>query len=103
MQRTDFGELGVADALCGEFARLAFEPGDDLERVGHILFRLRNMQSLNTQRTVMAVLLVAAIPIGVTVPAYVSLTILVTMLILLIAYEGVKYREVRHHLRHHAD
>ena len=77
--------------------------GVALYLVGHILFRLRNMQSLNTQRTVMAVLLVVAIPIGVTVPAYVSLTILVTLLVLLIAYEGVKYREVRHHLRHHAD
>ena len=28
---------------------------------------------------------------------------LVTLLVLLIAYEGVKYREARHHLRHHAD
>ena len=77
--------------------------GVALYLVGHILFRLRNMRSLNTQRTVVAVLLVAAIPIGVTVPAYVSLTMLVTLLVLLIAYEGVKYREVRHHLRHHAD
>jgi low temperature requirement protein LtrA len=77
--------------------------GVALYLVGHILFRLRNMQSLNTQRTVVAVLLVVAIPIGLTVPAYVSLTILVTMLVLLIAYEGIKYRELRHHLRHHSD
>jgi low temperature requirement protein LtrA len=76
--------------------------GVALYLVGHILFRLRNMQSLNTQRTVVAVLLVVAIPIGLTVPAYVSLTILVTMLVLLIAYEGIKYRELRHHLRHHS-
>ena len=45
--------------------------------------------------TAAAFLLVAAIPIGVTVPAYVSLTILVTMLRLLIAYDRAQQLEVR--------
>lgn len=76
--------------------------GVALYLVGHILFRLRNMGSLNVQRTVVAALLVAAIPLGLVVPAYVSLTILMTLLLALIAYEAVKYREARHHLRHHA-
>ncbi len=75
--------------------------GVALYLVGHILFRLRNMGSVNMQRTVVAVLLVAAIPIGVTVPAYVSLTMLVALLVGLIIYELSAYREVRHQLRHH--
>ena len=76
--------------------------GVALYLVGHILFRLRNMGSLNVQRTVVAVLLVAAIPIGVAVPAYVSLTMLLVLLIALIGYELYAYQEARHHLRHHA-
>jgi low temperature requirement protein LtrA len=75
--------------------------GVALYLVGHIFFRLRNMGSLNVQRTVVAVLLVAAIPIGVAVPAYVSLTMLLVLLIALIGYELYAYREARHHLRHH--
>lgn len=76
--------------------------GVALYLVGHILFRLRNMGSVNVQRSVAAGLLVLAIPLGLVVPAYVSLTALVTLLVVLIAYEAVKFREVRHHLRHHA-
>jgi low temperature requirement protein LtrA len=76
--------------------------GVALYLVGHILFRLRNMGSVNVQRTVVAVLLLAAIPIGVAVPAYVSLAMLVTLLLGLIAYELVAFREARHHIRYHA-
>ena len=75
--------------------------GVALYLLGHILFRLRNMGSINRQRTVVAVLLVVAIPIGVTVPAFVSLIMLVTLLVGLIVYELSAYREVRHQLRHH--
>lgn len=75
--------------------------GVALYLLGHILFRLRNMGSVNRQRTFVAVLLVAAIPIGLTVPAFLSLIMLVTMLIGLIVYELSAYREARHQLRHH--
>ncbi len=76
--------------------------GVALYLIGHILFRLRNMGSVNVQRSVAAAVLVVAIPVGLFVPAYVSLTVLVTLLVVLIGYEAVKFREVRHHLRHHA-
>jgi len=77
--------------------------GVALYLVGHVLFRLRNMGSYNVQRVVACGVLLVAIPIGVVVPAYVSLTILVTILVVLITYEGFVYREARHYLRHHAD
>jgi low temperature requirement protein LtrA len=77
--------------------------GVALYLVGHVLFRLRNMGSYNVQRVVACGVLLLAIPIGVVVPAYVSLTILVTILVVLITYEGFVYREARHYLRHHAD
>jgi low temperature requirement protein LtrA len=75
--------------------------GVALYLVGHILFRLRNMGSLNTQRLLVTVLLVAAIPIGVAVPAYVSLIMLLALLLGLIGYESVAYRDARHRLRYH--
>lgn len=75
--------------------------GVALYLVGHILFRLRNMGSLNSQRTLVAVLLMAAIPIGIAVPAYVSLIMLLVLLLGLIGYETVVYRDARHNLRYH--
>jgi low temperature requirement protein LtrA len=75
--------------------------GVALYLVGHILFRLRNMGSLNTQRLLVAGLLVAAIPIGVAVPAYISLIMLLALLLGLIGYETVAYRDARHRLRYH--
>ena len=102
-----FLALGLKKSLLdlGEPLRLipsaALFGGVALYLLGHILFRLRNMGSVNRQRTVVAVLLVVAIPIGVTVPAFVSLIMLVALLIGLIVYELSAYREVRHQVRHH--
>lgn len=75
--------------------------GVALYLVAHILFRLRMIGTVNTQRGLVAVLLVAAIPIGVAVPAYVSLVMLLALLLGLIWYETVTNRETRHNLRHH--
>ena len=104
-----FLALGLKKALLHVSDPLSLIPaaalfgGVALYLAGHILFRLRNMGSVNVQRLVVAVLLVVAIPLGVAVPAYVSLAILVTLLVGLIVYEYVAYREVRHHIRYHAD
>jgi low temperature requirement protein LtrA len=102
-----FLALGLKKSLLELGEPLKFIPsvalfgGVALYLVGHILFRLRNIGTLNVQRLVVAVLLVLAIPIGVAVPAYVSLTMLLVLLLGLIGYETVAYREVRHNLRHH--
>jgi low temperature requirement protein LtrA len=92
--------LDVGDPL-SLIPSFALFGGAALYLAGHVLVRLRNMRTLNVQRTVVAVLLLAAIPIGVTVPAYVSLTLLVTLLVALIAYEAVTFRQARHQIRHH--
>jgi len=102
-----FLALGLKKSLLELGDPLKFIPsvalfgGVALYLVGHILFRLRNIGTLNVQRLIVAVLLVLAIPIGVAVPAYVSLTMLLVLLLGLIGYETVAYREVRHNLRHH--
>jgi low temperature requirement protein LtrA len=104
-----FLALGLKKSLLALDQPLAVIPsmalfgGVALYLVGHILFRLRNMGSINVQRLVVAVLLVAAIPLGVVVAAQVSLALLVTLLVGLIVYELIAFREARHHIRHHVD
>ncbi len=69
--------------------------------VGHIMFRLRNMRTWNVQRTGCAVLLLLLIPVGMVVPSWVSLVLVTSVLIGLVSYETLHFREARHHLRTH--
>lgn len=75
--------------------------GAALYLVAFVLFRLRNMGTLNIQRLVCAVLLLALIPLGVAVPSLVSLAIVTVVLVGLVAFEAIRYRETRHLLRRH--
>jgi low temperature requirement protein LtrA len=69
--------------------------------VGHILFRLRNMRTWNVQRAVCAVLLLLLIPVGMLVSSWISLVLVTSVLIGLVTYETLHFREARHHLRTH--
>jgi low temperature requirement protein LtrA len=80
----------VAVALFGGMA---------LYLLAHIAFRLRNMGTLNVQRLVAAVLLLALIPVGMRLPSLGSLAILTVVLIALVGYEAVRFREARHRIR----
>jgi low temperature requirement protein LtrA len=68
--------------------------------LAHVLFRLRNLHTLNRQRLVCAVLLLALIPIGVELPALATLAILAGLLAVLIGYEAVRFAEARDRVRH---
>lgn len=65
----------------------------------HIAFRLRNMGTLSTQRLVVAIVLLALVPVGVTLSSLASLGILTVVLVLLVTYEAVRFREARHRIR----
>jgi low temperature requirement protein LtrA len=73
--------------------------GTALYLLAHIAFRLRNMGTLNIQRLVVAIVLLALIPVGATLPSLTSLWILTAVLIALVAYETVRFREARHRIR----
>ncbi|RJQ82575.1 low temperature requirement protein A [Pseudonocardiaceae bacterium YIM PH 21723] len=73
--------------------------GPALYLLGHIAFRLRNRRSLNKHRTVVVVLLLAAIPVVELVPAFTALAGVATLLALMIGYEAVAHREMRISLR----
>ena len=89
----DVGEplkLVPAVALCGGIA---------LYFVAHILFRLRNVGSLNRQRLVASAALVALIPLGLELAALVTLALVAALCIGLIAYEAIRFADARERVR----
>jgi low temperature requirement protein LtrA len=68
--------------------------------LAHVAFRLRNMGSLSTRRLVCAIVLLALVPVGATLPALATLGILAAALVALIAYEALRYADVRERVRH---
>jgi len=84
-------ELVPAVTLCGGVA---------LYLVAHILFRLRNVRSLNRPRLVVAVALLAAIPLAVEIPALAALALVAGLCSALIGYEAIRYSQARDRVRH---
>src|SRR6187549_2591318 len=92
----DVGEplkLVPAVALCGGVA---------LYLLSHILFRLRNVGSLNRQRLVVCACLLVLIPLGVEFAALATLTLVAALCIGLIAYEAIRFADARDRVRHAA-
>jgi low temperature requirement protein LtrA len=90
----DVGEplkLVPAVALCGGVALYLF---------AHVLFRLRNVRSLNKQRIVVVVLLLALLPFAIELPALVTLALVAALCVGLIAYEAIRFAEARDRVRH---
>ena len=85
-------ELGtvVASAMFG---------GAAIYLLAHVAFRLRNIGSLNRQRLVCAVVLLASIPLLARIPALAALAILTVALCGLVALEAVRFAEARARVR----
>jgi len=79
-----------AVALCGGVA---------LYLAGHVLFRLRNIGTLNRQRLVVAAIMFALIPLALKVDALITVVLVAVILSLLIAYEAIHFRDARHRVR----
>jgi low temperature requirement protein LtrA len=94
----DVGEplkLIPAVALCGGVA---------LYLAAHILFRLRNVRSMNWHRLVASVALLALIPLAVEIAALATLGLVTALCLALIAYEAIRFAEARDRVRHaHAE
>jgi low temperature requirement protein LtrA len=74
--------------------------GVALYLLAHVAFRWRNMRTLNRQRLVLAVGLMALLPVARDVDALVALAGVATLLWALIAYEVIVFREARDRIRH---
>jgi low temperature requirement protein LtrA len=84
-------EIVPATALLG---------GTALYLVAHVAFRLRNVHRFSLQRLLCAIALVALIPAALELPALATLGILAALLVALIAYESVRFAELRDRMRH---
>ena len=84
-------ELVPAAALLG---------GTAVYLLAHVAFRLRNLHTLNKQRLLTAVVLVAAVPVAAEIPALAAVGLVAAVLSALIAYEAVRFSEARDRIRH---
>jgi low temperature requirement protein LtrA len=91
--------LGHVDHHLETVPAVALLGGVALYLLAHVAFRWRNVHRFSTQRLVAAVACVALIPLGVAAPALVTLTALAVLLSALVAYESVRFGELRTRLR----
>jgi low temperature requirement protein LtrA len=89
------GPLGVVPAA-------ALLGGAAIYLLAHVAFRYRNVHSLNKQRLLSAVLLLALVPVETAVrpPSLVTLGTLAAVLSALIAYEALRFADARDRVRH---
>ncbi len=84
-------EVETATALIGGFC---------MYLLAHVAFRWRNVHSVNRRRLFLGIALLALIPVGVELPALATLSILTAIACALIAYEAIRYAELRDRVRH---
>lgn len=87
------------DAPLKTLAVIALFGGLAMYLLAHVAFRLRNTGTINTQRLITAVLLLVLIPVAMAVPALAALSIATAVIVLLVVYETVRFREIRHRIR----
>jgi low temperature requirement protein LtrA len=68
--------------------------------LGHIAFRWRQVHTLSRQRSVAMVVVLLLYPVALTVPALVTLILVLLLLCALIAYEVTRFAEARDRVRH---
>lgn len=91
--------LADVDHDLGSVEAVALLGGASLYLFGHIAFRLRNVGTLNRQRLVAAIVIIALIPVATHMAALASLAVLTAILVVLIAYEAIRFAEARARVR----
>jgi low temperature requirement protein LtrA len=100
-----FAALGIEQTLAhvgeplGKIPAVALCGGVALYLLGHNAFRLREEGSVSVPRLVVAVICLALIPVAVSVPSLITLTVLALVLCGLAAFETSTSREYRRELR----
>lgn len=89
----------LTDALPGLPAAALFG-GAALYLVAHVGFRVRIVGGINVQRAVTAAGLLALIPVGTLVPAMAALVVLTGAMIALVAFEAIRFADLRERVRH---
>ncbi len=88
----------VDEHLRAEIA-FALMGGLALYLLGHVAFRYRHVHTINRQRLLLAVVLLALVPVAVEMPALLSLAIANALIWAMVVYETRKYGEGRSRVR----
>ena len=91
------GDVGDPLKLVPAFALLG---GLATYLLGHVAFRWRNIHSINRQRLLLAIVMLALLPVAVEIPALATLAISATLLAAIVAFETHLYGESRERVRH---
>jgi low temperature requirement protein LtrA len=97
------GVLAHVDEPLHDSYPYALLGGVSLYLLAHVALRLRNAHTLNVQRLVLALVLFAALPVALIVPAIATLAGVDVLIWVMIAYEHTRYDERRYLLRHGLD
>jgi low temperature requirement protein LtrA len=77
--------------------------GVALYLLANVAFKYRIVRSANVHRTVAGVLLLALIPVAAQIPALAALGMLTAIMVGVIAFEAVRFSEIREQVRHEED
>jgi low temperature requirement protein LtrA len=91
--------LGEVDVALKTVPAVALCGGAALYLIGHVLFRVRMLGSVNRERLLAAVLCLALIPLATAVDALIALMALAGVLVGLVAYEAIVFSEARREVR----
>ena len=89
----------VDESLRPEIA-FALVGGVAIYLLAHVAFRFRNIHSLNRQRLVLALVLLALVPVADRPDAIVTLAVVTAFMCALITYEAVRFADGRNQVRH---
>lgn len=79
---------------------VALYGGVALYLLGHSAFKWRTTKMVHWQRLVVAVVLLALIPVVSSLPALLTLAVVTALMTAVIVYETVRYAEFREQVRH---
>jgi low temperature requirement protein LtrA len=92
--------LGDTDAALKLVPAAALLGGAATYLLAHVAFRWRHIHSVNRQRLLVAILLLALVPLATEVASLIAVAGLAAILVLLIVYETRSYGESRERARH---
>jgi low temperature requirement protein LtrA len=95
--KTTLGHVGEA---LDTVPAVGLAGGAALYLLGHIAFLFRTTGRVFRRRTVGAVVLLALVPVAVTIPALAALALVSAVCSLVVAYEVIRYRAARVQVRH---
>ena len=94
--------LGHADHHLEFIPALALVGGPALYLLGQVAFRYRNIRTVGWTRLVASLLLLLLLPVALAVPALAAIGIVFAVVGCLVAYEAIRFAEIRKEIRDRA-